>query len=134
MASDGGVFAFGDARFYGSVGERRLNEPVTGIVPSAGGRGYFIVAKDGGVFAFGDARFLGSLPSEGINARVAAVAPTYDNGGYYVLATSGKVYTFGNATPAAQLEAACLGGLAREGRRDRVPPLALPARSRPCGT
>ena len=54
---------------------------MTGIVPSADGQGYFIVAKDGGVFAFGDARFLGSLPSEGINARVAAVAPTYDNGG-----------------------------------------------------
>ena len=74
-------------------------------MPSADGRGYFIVAKDGGVFAFGDARFLGSLPSEGINARVAAVAPTYDNGGYYVLTTSGRVYTFGDAAPAAQLEA-----------------------------
>ena len=28
VASDGGVFAFGDARFIGSMGGERLNQPV----------------------------------------------------------------------------------------------------------
>jgi hypothetical protein len=31
VASDGGIFAFGDARFYGSMGGHRLNRPIVGI-------------------------------------------------------------------------------------------------------
>ena len=31
VAWDGGVFGFGDARFYGSTGNRRLNAPVDGM-------------------------------------------------------------------------------------------------------
>jgi hypothetical protein len=75
-----------------------LDKPIMAIVPSAKGRGYFLVARDGGVFAFGDAKFTGSLPSEGIKGSVVAVTPTYDGGGYYVLTSSGKVYAFGDAT------------------------------------
>ena len=60
VASDGGVFAFGDARFYGSTGSIRLNRPVVGMAATPDGGGYWLVASDGGVFAFGDARFYGS--------------------------------------------------------------------------
>ena len=31
VASDGGVFAFGNARFYGSTGSQALNKPVVGM-------------------------------------------------------------------------------------------------------
>jgi hypothetical protein len=31
VASDGGVFAFGDARFLGSTGSVRLNQPIVGM-------------------------------------------------------------------------------------------------------
>jgi hypothetical protein len=31
VSSDGGVYAFGDAAFYGSMGGRRLNQPMSGI-------------------------------------------------------------------------------------------------------
>jgi hypothetical protein len=31
VASDGGVFAYGDARFYGSTGGMTLNRPVVGM-------------------------------------------------------------------------------------------------------
>jgi hypothetical protein len=31
VASDGGIFAFGDAAFYGSTGGMPLNEPVVGM-------------------------------------------------------------------------------------------------------
>ena len=66
VASDGGVFSFGEAGYYGSIpglgfrpagGARgeRLNAPIVGIVPSFDGNGYFMVAADGGVFSFGDA-------------------------------------------------------------------------------
>jgi len=31
VASDGGIFAFGDAQFYGSTGVIRLNKPAVGM-------------------------------------------------------------------------------------------------------
>ena len=51
MASDGGIFAFGDAGFYGSTGAVRLNQPIVGMASSPSGKGYWLVASDGGIFA-----------------------------------------------------------------------------------
>ena len=33
VAADGGVFSFGDAAFYGSMGRQPLNQPVVGWPP-----------------------------------------------------------------------------------------------------
>ena len=60
VASDGGVFAFGDAKYYGSTGAIKLAKPVVSMAATAGGRGYWLVASDGGVFAFGAAPYYGS--------------------------------------------------------------------------
>ena len=60
VASDGGIFSFGDARFYGSTGALHLNFPMVGMAATASGHGYWLVARDGGIFAFGGAPFLGS--------------------------------------------------------------------------
>ena len=60
VARDGGVFAFGGSRFFGSTGAIRLNQPIVGMASSPSGNGYWLVASDGGVFGFGDARFFGS--------------------------------------------------------------------------
>ena len=60
VASDGGVFAFGDAGFHGSLGELKLNQPIIGMAGTPDGKGYWLVASDGGVFAFGSAGFFGS--------------------------------------------------------------------------
>ena len=62
VASDGGVFSFGSAPFYGSTGNLVLAQPVLGMAPGLGGGGYWMVASDGGIFAFGDAGFYGSMP------------------------------------------------------------------------
>jgi len=62
VASDGGIFAFGDAAFYGSTGSLTLNRPVVGMAATPDGKGYWLVASDGGIFAFGDATFSGSIP------------------------------------------------------------------------
>jgi hypothetical protein len=108
-ASDGGVFAFGDAGFHGSIpglglhpaGSRlpnSLNAPVVGLVPSADGGGYFMVASDGGVFAFGDARFDGSCPGiGGCSGPAVAVMPDSSGDGYWVVTQTGHVYSFGDA-------------------------------------
>ena len=60
MASDGGIFAFGDAGFHGSTGSLTLNRPMVGMAATPDGGGYWMVAADGGVFPGGDAVFYGS--------------------------------------------------------------------------
>ena len=61
VASDGGVFSFGDAQFYGSMGGKTLNMPVVGMASTPDGKGYWLAGQDGGIFSYGNAGFLGSL-------------------------------------------------------------------------
>jgi hypothetical protein len=60
VASDGGIFTFGDAAFYGSTGAVNLTRPIVGMTATPSGHGYWLVASDGGIFTFGDAAFYGS--------------------------------------------------------------------------
>jgi len=59
VAADGGIFAFGDAAFQGSMGAHPLDRPIVGMAATPTGKGYWLVAADGGIFAF-DAGFYGS--------------------------------------------------------------------------
>jgi len=59
VASDGGIFDFGDALFDGSMGGQTLQRPIVGMASTPAGSGYWLVASDGGIFAF-DAGFYGS--------------------------------------------------------------------------
>lgn len=57
VSADGGVFTYGDARFFGSMAGKPLAAPVIGIAPRlTTGRvaGYVLLAADGGCFNFGD--------------------------------------------------------------------------------
>ena len=60
MASDGGIFTYGDATFYGSTAGQPLNQPIVGMAATPDGKGYWLVASDGGIFNYGDATFDGS--------------------------------------------------------------------------
>ena len=60
VGSDGGVFTFGDAAFYGSLGDVELHAPIVDLEPTPTGRGYWLLGADGGVFTFGDAGFHGA--------------------------------------------------------------------------
>ena len=53
--TNGGVYAFGGAGFFGSTGGVRLNQPVVKLAATPTGNGYWLVASDGGIFSFGDA-------------------------------------------------------------------------------
>lgn len=109
VASDGGVFTFGGLQFYGSMGGKPLNQPITGIA-SPDSTGYWLVAKDGGVFSFGDAPYLGSpglinpaLPPGPANSTVPSgsivgLAPDYAAPGYWEASSDGGVYSFGGAS------------------------------------
>lgn len=61
---DGGVFCYGDARFYGSLGGKPLNAPIVDAAITPTGNGYWLLGKDNGVFAFGDAPYFGH-PGDG---------------------------------------------------------------------
>ena len=74
MASDGGIFAFGDAGFYGSTGGLALNRPIVGMASTPDGNGYWLVASDGGIFAFGDAGFYGSAGGLDLTAPTVAIS------------------------------------------------------------
>jgi hypothetical protein len=115
VSADGGVFDFGNARFYGSTytygitglsGSHPLNAPIVGIVPTANGQGYWLIAADGGIFDFGNAHFYGSTYTYGItglsgshplNARIVGMAATSNGGGYWMVAADGGVFNFGDA-------------------------------------
>ena len=73
VASDGGVFSFGDAGFYGSTGNIVLNKPIVGITATPDGKGYWLVASDGGVFSFGDAGFYGSTGNIVLNKPIVGM-------------------------------------------------------------
>ncbi len=96
-ASDGGVFSFGNAQFYGSTGGMRLNAPVVGMASTHDAAGYWEVATDGGVFSFGDAQFHGSTGSIHLNRPVVGMAVTPDGGGYWLVASDGGIFAFGDA-------------------------------------
>ena len=116
VGSDGGIFTFGSATFYGSTGNLRLQRPVVGISPTANKGGYWLVASDGGVFAFGNAGFFGSIPGIGLNpagsglphslnAPIVGMVPSSDGGGYFMVASDGGVFAFGDA----RFEGSCPG-------------------------
>ena len=76
VASDGGIFAFGDAQFYGSMGGQPLNKPIVGMAATPDGGGYWEVASDGGLFAFGDANFFGSMGGQPLNKPIVGMRRT----------------------------------------------------------
>jgi hypothetical protein len=108
VGSDGGIFSFGSAPFYGSTGAMKLQRPVVGITPTPNQGGYWLVASDGGIFAFGNATYYGSIPGIGLapagslspkrlNAPIVGMVPSADGGGYFMVAADGGVFTFGDA-------------------------------------
>jgi SpoIID/LytB domain protein len=96
-ASDGGVFSFGNAAFYGSAGNIKLTKPVVGMAATPDGGGYWLVASDGGVFSYGDAAFHGSAGNIKLTKPVVGMAATPDGGGYWLVASDGGVFSYGDA-------------------------------------
>jgi hypothetical protein len=96
-ASDGGVFNFGDAAFFGSTGAIKLNKPIVTMASTPTRKGYWLVASDGGVFNFGDAAFFGSTGAFPLNRPIVAMTPTPSGNGYWLIASDGGVFSFGDA-------------------------------------
>ena len=98
VASDGGIFTYGDATFEGSHGGSHLNAPIVGMAATPDGAGYWLVASDGGIFTYGDATFEGSHGGSHLNAPIVGMAATPDGAGYWLVASDGGIFTYGDAT------------------------------------
>jgi hypothetical protein len=92
VASDGGIFTYGDAQFYGSTGAIHLNRPIVGMAPTPDGQGYWLVASDGGVFTYGDAAFYGSLSADNVSVLGITINPS--TAGYILIQLDGTASTF----------------------------------------
>ena len=97
VASDGGIFSFGSARFYGSMGGDPLDQPIVGMAAAPGGTGYWEVASDGGIFSFGSARFYGSMGGDPLDKPIVGMAAAPGGTGYWEVASDGGIFSFGSA-------------------------------------
>jgi len=93
-ARDGGVFAFGDARFLGSVASSPVG--IVGIAATPDGGGYWLVDFAGTVHPFGDAVSYGSITFP-TNGPIVGIAATPDGRGYWLVGADGGVFAFGDA-------------------------------------
>jgi hypothetical protein len=97
VAADGGIFTFGTAGFYGSMGGKPLNAPIVGMAATPAGKGYWEVAADGGIFAFGTAPFYGSMGGKPLNKPIVGIAVNPNGKGYWEVAADGGIFAFGTA-------------------------------------
>ncbi len=108
VASDGGVFAFGDARFEGScfsIGG--CSGAAVAVMPYDSGNGYWLVTETGHVYAFGDAPYLGAPGPQSVPVTSAVSTP--DGRGYYILFANGAIAYYGDAGVSGSLD--YLGGV-----------------------
>jgi hypothetical protein len=101
LETDGTVYAFGSAEYYGDVRGRLNGSVAVDLDATPSGSGYWILARDGVVYAFGDAVI--HAPTRPLAADLApgehavAILSTLDGGGYWISTNRGRVATYGDA-------------------------------------
>jgi len=104
VGSDGGVFAFGDARFEGSCpGIGGCSGSAVAVAPDASGSGYWLVTSTGRIYTFGDAPYFGAPGPQ--SSAITSMVRTPDGGGYWVLSANGQVFSYGDAAPMGSVSA-----------------------------
>jgi hypothetical protein len=98
VASDGGLFSYGNATFFGSTGGMPINKPIVGMAATPDDQGYWEVASDGGLFSYGNATFYGSMGGKPLNKPIVGMVATPDGKGYWEVASDGGLFSFGDAT------------------------------------
>ena len=88
VASDGGVFTYGDAGFYGSTGGLALNRPDRRHGGNPGRQGLLARRLRRRHFAFGDAGFHGSTRGHPLNKPIVGMAATPTGKGYWLVAAT----------------------------------------------
>ncbi len=93
--SSNAVVGFGDAS-SAVPDQSGLAGPVTGIVSTPSGNGYWVTTASGAVQAEGDATYFGGM-TRTLNAPIIGIAATPDGGGYWLVGGDGGIFSFGDA-------------------------------------
>ena len=94
VASDGGIFTYGDAGFYGSAASIP-GQDIVGMAVTPDGLGYWEVSTTGRVFPYGDAVFAGDTRSLHLNGSIVGITPDPVTGGYWLVGSDGGIFAFG---------------------------------------
>ena len=98
LSSNGSVFGFGNAPYYGSAFGLLGTSSAVSMVSSPEGKGYWILSSNGSVFGFGEVVYYGSPIDIGVTAfDICSIAPSPDGNGYWILAADGGVWGFGDS-------------------------------------
>ncbi len=101
VASDGGVYASGDASYLGGANPGSATVAtncVVGIAATPDGKGYWLADSAGKIYPFGsDAGSYGDTSSLSLRSPVVGIAATPDGHGYWLVGSDGGVFAFGDA-------------------------------------
>jgi hypothetical protein len=96
LGKDGGVFSFGTAKYYGSIGNLGGARQAVSMAADPDGEGYWFVGPDGGIYAY-KAPFWGSTGNLKLTRPIVGMAPTPSGKGYWLVASDGGIFAFGDA-------------------------------------
>jgi hypothetical protein len=97
MTTDGLVYTFGDATYFGHPPASAIHAPIVGAAASPSGLGYWLVAADGSVYPEGDASVVGDASRLHLARPIVGMASTPSGLGYWLVATDGGIFTYGDA-------------------------------------
>lgn len=96
-STDGGVFTYGDAQYWGAPAEFGTQSMIVDIASTPTGRGYWLLGTNGAVYSFGDARYYGGANDRQHVGWVVSLVPTASGEGYWLFNSQGGVFTYGDA-------------------------------------
>jgi hypothetical protein len=113
LRSDGGVYKFGDAHWYGEpIAAIQPGEQAVDIEPAADFNGYLVLTNRCRVFAFGSAPSPSNFSSpslrNGETCTSLSVTPT--GGGYWMFSNQGRAFTQGDAVHRGDMGSVALNG------------------------
>ena len=97
VASDGGIFAFGNAQFYGSMGGQPLNQPIVGMAATPDGGGLLAGRLRRRDLRLRQRPVLRLDRRITLNEPIVGMTPTADGQGYWFTASDGGVFAYGDA-------------------------------------
>jgi uncharacterized protein YkwD len=95
-ATDGGIFGFGAAGFFGSTAGTHLAQSIVGMTPTPSGQGYVLASGEGNVFAYGDSGVYGSPAGQADGLAVVGISMAA-GGGYDLATGAGLSFTYSAA-------------------------------------
>jgi hypothetical protein len=96
LGRDGGVFSFGTAQYYGSIGALGGIKQIVSMAADPDGTGYWFVGTDGGIYAY-KAAFWGSTGNIKLTRPIVGMAASPSGKGYWLVASDGGIFAFGDA-------------------------------------